>query len=293
MEDYRKEIESSLYLIDNKPNENFDGLSRSEMRYLIYNPFSRDSPFQINRNFSSRILSQIPLLKPVLFLLKKASEIKYIKLTKQGYLPPVLVKQIDDTVLVRGSYLIISSVRLSAEISSIEVHMVREISELCGFLINKNNKLFLSPKWKEHLLKNNLDIIFRYLFMGFTKHYPWTKIGFPSNPNTGQTGFAYTLYLLYKYGRSFKPISFYIDKYVKAFPFTSEELMPIEYSSYPEPRTIPQSDSFPSSFETNTFYRFLVNFNLVDYQWVQKPFFERQLMIKKSKIFNKIVNFKD
>lgn len=293
MENFRKDVESTLYLLDNKPIEDYDGLSRSEMRYLIHNPFTNNSLLEINTNISSRIISQIPYLKPILFLLKKASEVKYIKLSRSGYLPPDLVKKIGDTVTFLHGFLIISSGRLSAEQDSIGVRLSREIAENSGCLVRKKNKLFISPDCKEQLLTGNFSEIFRKVFIGFTQHYEWKRFHYSENPITGQKGFAYTLYLLSKYGKSFKPISFYVDKYVKAFPFTSEELMCTEIMHRPDPIPASPADFFPSSFETVTFRNFLVNFKLVDYQWVEKPNSDRRLMIKKSRTFNKIFNFKN
>jgi len=52
MDNLRKEIEASFLLNDNKPLVEFDGLSRSEMRYLIHSPFSNDSPLKLNRDIS-------------------------------------------------------------------------------------------------------------------------------------------------------------------------------------------------------------------------------------------------
>lgn len=284
MDNIRNKIEIEFLLKDNRPLEEYDGLSRSEMRYLIHNPFSSNSPLKIEKEISDRILNQIPILKPVEFLLDRLIQSKRIRLTKKGYLPTKLVREIYDVVLLKDELIEMNFIRLYSEMSSEKVHITREISEICGFVENENNKLIINTDWKNYYINKNRSKIFRRMFIGFTLHFNWSKIGFCTNQNTGQCGFAYTLYLLSKYGRNFKPLSFYIDKYVKAFPFSQEELRPVMMG-------VCKADSFPSSFKIRTIDGFLANFNLVDYQFVEKRNSERTLMIKKTRIFDKIIKY--
>jgi len=282
--DLRKEIEASFLLKDNKPLGEFDGLSRSEMRYLIHSPFSNDSPLKLNRDISDRTLNQVPILKPIEYLLNRLIQAKKIRLTKKGFLPTAIVKEIYDVVSLKDRIIEMNLVRLYSELSSETVHLTRELSEMCEFIENENNKLLINTVWKNHVLNKNRSKIFRRLFIGFTIHFDWSKIGFCTNPNSGQNGFTFTLYLLSKYGKNYKPLSFYINKYVKAFPFSYEELRPVTMGMC-------MADSFTSSFQMRTIEGFLINFNLIDYQFVEKRQSDRQLMIKKSRIFDKLIKF--
>lgn len=298
MENFNREIESTLHLLDNRPIEEFDGLSRADMRYLIYNPFSKNSPLQISKEISNRVLDQISFLKPFELFLNKCVEVKYIRLTKKGFLPTALVREIDisavrsqDFVSIERSYMRYS------EKDSHTARTVRVTTENAGFLINRNNKLMISQKLKECLQANDRAKIFRGIFKAYTQLYDWKSVIYMDNLNTGQEGFAYTLYLLSKYGKSYRPISFYIDKYFKAFTLKSDLLEPDENDLTTTDLIaskiikLTHSDSPNFSFEIGTFEKFLVRFNLVNYQFVQKQNSERQLMIKKSRIFDKIMTF--
>ena len=282
--DLRKEIEASFLLKDNKPLGEFDGLSRSEMRYLIHSPFSNNSPLKIIKEISDSTLNLIPLLKPIEYLLNRLVQSKNIGLTKKGFLPTAIVKEIYDVFSLKDRIIEMNLVRLYSELSSEAVHLTRELSEICGFIEIENNKLLVNPVWRNHYINKNRSKIFRRLFIGFTIHYDWSKIGFCTNPNSGQIGFAFILYLLSRYGKNFKLLSFYINKYVKAFPFSTEELRPVTMGMC-------MADSFPSSFQMRTIEGFLLNFNLIDYQFVEKRQSDRQLMIKKSRIFDKLIQF--
>jgi hypothetical protein len=284
MDNLRKEIEASFLLNDNKPLVEFDGLSRSEMRYLIHSPFSKDSPLQLNRVMSDRTLDQVPILKPVEYLINRLIQAKKIRLTKKGFLPTAIVKEIYDVFSLKDRIIEMNLVRLYSELSSETVHLTRELSEICEFIENENNKLLINPVWKNHYINKNRSKIFRRLFIGFTIYYDWSKIGFCTNPNSGQNGFTFTLFLLSKYGKNYKPLSFYINKYVKAFPFSYEELRPVTMGMC-------MADSFTSSFQMRTIEGFLINFNLIDYQFVEKRQSDRQLIIKKSRIFDKLIKF--
>lgn len=293
MENFKREIASTLYLLDNKPLRDYDGLSRSDMRYLVHNPFSKDSPLSLRRDISNRILDQMRILRPFEVFLKRCSQTKYVRLTKKGFLPMALVKEVDDSLVRSKDYIFIFITEgLYSEKDSHTARMVRYISEKCGFLERQNNKLMFSPKWKEILLAGDRQRFFRSIFKGYTQCFDWINVVYNDNPNTGQEGFAYTLYLLSKYGKSFKPLSFYTNKYFKAFPL-KPETKAIE--DYDLTASIVESNHFGSTntaFEIATFESFLVRFNLVNYQFVQKQNSDRKLMIKKSSTFDKVLTFK-
>ena len=292
MKDFKTEIESALYLLDNKPLEDFDGLSRADMRYLVHNPFSKDSPLSIRHDISNRIIDQMLIMRPFELFLKRSSQTKYIRLTKKGFLPTALVKEVDDSIFRSKDYLFVYKTEgLYSEKDSHTACMVRYISEKCGFIERQNNKLLFSPQWKESFLAGDRQRFFRSIFRGYTQYYNWINVVYNDNPNTGQEGFAYTLYLLSKYGKYFKPLSFYTNKYFRAFPL-KPETKTIE--DYDLTATIVENahwGSPNSAFEIATFESFLVRFNLVNYQFVQKQNSNRQLLIKKSRAFDKVLTF--
>jgi len=291
--DFKREIESILYLLDNKPLENFDGLSRAEMRYLIHNPFSKDSPINIRHDISNRIIDQMRIMRPFEIFLKRCSQTKYVRLTKKGFLPTALVKEVDDSFVRSKDYIFVYITEgLYSEKDSHTASMVRYISEKCGFIERQNNKLVFSPQWKEYLLAGDRQRFFRSIFRGYAQYFNWINVVYNDNPNTGQEGFAYTLYLLSKYGKSYKPLSFYTNKYFKAFPLKPETKAIEDYDLTAAIVEHTHFGSPNSAFEIATFESFLDRFNLVNYQFVQKQNSNRQLMIKKSRAFDKVLTFK-
>lgn len=284
MDHYHKDIESSLLLLDNRPLEDFEELSKADMRYLIHNPFSKDSPLQINRNIPANVLDQIHLFNQMEFFLERLIDIKELKLTGKGFLPTALVKEIYNNGSIKEEMIEDRIIKLYSETSSDSVHLTRLIAEQCGFLINNQNKLSLTPEWCDKLRNKNRQEIFLFIFSTFTQKFDWKYIGFSPNPNTGQIGFAFSLFLLSKYGNIQRQSTFYTDKYIKAFPFTTEELTPGYLG-------VKSATSFNFSYLTRTIECFLGYFNLATYQYVFKPPRDSNLMIKKSKIFDKIVTF--
>lgn len=299
MENYRRDVESTLYLLDNKPLGIFDGLSRADMRYLIHNPFSKNSPMQISGDIPHKILNQIPLLKPFELFISRCNQVRFIKLTKKGYLPTSLVREIDENTLKSPNFISIEirDYRYS-EKDSVSARFIRDTTEKSGLVLNHKNRLTVSQECREFLIKNDRQSVFHRIFMAYSQLFEWKKEIYQISENTGQDGFAYTLYLLSKYGKSYKPISFYVNKYYKAFSSKQEN-----YDFIQDDMTtldiiganlikMAHHESPHAGFELATFEKFLVRFNLVNCHFVQKPNFTRQLMIKKSKIFEKILTFK-
>ena len=132
----KKRTEAAKILIDNSPIEDFEGFSSSDMRYIIITPFSKDSPFQINKNIPNNILDQIPFFNQIEFLLNKINEAGELKLTAKGSLPTTLVKEIYYLGLIKDEDIENGITKLYAETSSMPIQLTRSGLRKSGFWIN-------------------------------------------------------------------------------------------------------------------------------------------------------------
>jgi hypothetical protein len=49
---YQKEFDTTFILMNNSPVEDFEGFSSADINYLVYEPFSPDSPFRIKKIYT-------------------------------------------------------------------------------------------------------------------------------------------------------------------------------------------------------------------------------------------------
>ena len=97
----------------------------------------------------------------------------------------------------------------------------------------------------------NNRLLFQELYSVFTKKYRWGFLDGYKDEHLGQFGFAFSLLLLHKYGRTERSVDFYAEKYFKAFPVLLE-------NSTESPRFC------NSAYALRTFENFLEFFGLVE-----------------------------
>jgi len=280
----KKDIESIITLFNNRPIDDFEGFSSTDMTYILYEPFSKGSPLQIMKNIPTSILDQIPFLNQIMYFLGRLNDIGELKLTAKGFLPTTLVKDIYDKGFIKDPEIEHKITKLYAETSSNPVHLTRLITELSGFTKKKYNKLSLTKTCKDKLLKKNKQDIFIQIFSTFAQKFNWGYFDGYSSQQTGQLGIAFSLYLLSKYGDTEKQDSFYSEKYLKAFPSLIGDFKN-------DPWTKDIKKDFNSCYSLRTFDRFLVYFNLIDSRTEGRPYLDSKKFIKKTSIFDKIIVF--
>jgi len=281
-----EDLEAIMHLHNNSPLDDFEGFSPADMRYLVHDPFSDDSPMQIRKEISDETFNMIPFLRQTEFLLNEINREGEIKLTAHGFLPVKLVKKIYDQGIIRDEHIEVGIIKIYNEKSSITIRVTRIIAELAGLVQKKKNAFSLSAKARKLVLKESRRDLFILLFSTFATRFNWGYFdGYPS-PNTGQLGFAYTLFLLSKYGDVLNPDTFYALKYTRAFPSLLDEGEPVYLDRDPQ-------TTLNHCYSVRTFERFLAYFNLVELHSQNKKILTGDIFVKKTPVFDKIFFFRD
>ena len=282
MDFYQKDFDPTSILMNNRPIEDFEGFSSTDMHYLVYNTFSPDSPFQIKKNIPDNILDQIPFLVQIEFLLSRINDLGELKLTAKGFLPTTLVKEIYELGLIKDEAIEDGITKLYAETSSQPIQLTRMITELAGFTKKRYNKLTLTKAWRDRLLKKNRQDIFLQTFATFAQKFNWGYFDGYSSQATGPVGFAFSLLLLSKYGDTERLDNFYSEKYLRAFPSLIDLFKD-------DPWVSDSRKSFNSCYSIRTFDRFLDYFNLITIRSEGRQYYDSKKNIKKSSIFDEII----
>lgn len=204
-----------------KPLTAFEGLSAEQMHVLLDDPVAENSVLGCQGGLAENVLNSIPffrLYERLLDLLEKAP----IKLTQKGNLPLSVCSH-----LYAAKFLVQEDIEkgYTKKISEDNVEFLQALKScaLIGPHIKKrNNTLSLTQAGKKSLTKQRTH---RYweLFEIYTQQYNWA---FTDNAQTivGQFGWAYSLFLLHKYGGQWQEPGFYASKFLVAFPHLQQKV---------------------------------------------------------------------
>jgi len=190
----------------------FEGLSPEIMYNLLYSEWSKNI---IVINSDSHNGGDIPIIRQIKYFVNIIKESDGIKLTKAGYLPPIIVKKIYNEHIIPDRMIEMGVTKLTKETDVDNIVVTKIFCELAGLIKIRKNKLSLT---KNAISEINSNKIFdKILFVAFKK-YNWAYFDYFENEMIGGYGNNYTLFLLNKYGNDWKDSGFYADLYFKAFP---------------------------------------------------------------------------
>ena len=89
----------------------------------------------------------------------------------------------------------------------------------------------------------------------FTARFPWASHDGYTSPTAGQVGWAYSVYLLARFGAGAHPASFYAGHYQRAFPIALADFTGATYAS--------PAEQLADCYEVRTLERGLNWFGLV------------------------------
>jgi hypothetical protein len=260
------------FMVNNQSVEDFLGYSPAEMQNILYNPFEADSMVRLRDDIPDEVLDQIPFLRITEYLIDKIKEAGEIKLTKAGNLPVKIVFG------VYGKYFTEDLAKYpfykpTKEQDIASVHVVRIVLELSRLVKKRNNKLSLTKageKLAQHR-RSLLNEILRTYAMRYNMGY---NDGYDA-PNYGNTGLAFILIALHKFGDKPRTSTFYAEKYHTAFPAI--------LASY--------NDYFPGPekcFNLRLVTYFFSFFNFIDKK--NKPMWNENYIFTKSDIYDQVIH---
>jgi hypothetical protein len=241
----------------------FDGLSPEQMKGLVY--------FNCGENMikiKDAKGSDIPLVKQVSYFLDIVDAEKEIKLTKAGYLPPSIVKELYSQKFLSDFLVETGLKKLTKETDAQPIELTTVLCRVGGLTKKRNGILSLTDYGRKlAATKNYLPAI----LTTYCSKLNWTYFDrFREDEEIGQLGCYYSIYLLNKYGDIKREAGFYANKYFKAF-----------FKEYIGINTMQHL-----CYSVRTFNRFAKYFGFIEY------YEENKLMttyVKKSDLFDKYI----
>jgi hypothetical protein len=179
---------------------------------------------------------------------------KQIKLTPLGSLPKKVMIEVYDKKLLLDEHIESGVVKLFREHDCISIMSARYTAEFGGLVKKTNGKLSLTKKGLKLIQPENRLELFNTFFQTFTEKFSWcNNDGFTDEP-VGQIGWAFSIFMLNKFGDQPRLADFYAEKYLKAFP---------HFATFFDPRYSTRQQQFSSCYSIRTFDRFALWFGFV------------------------------
>ena len=279
-----EEVQAVLDQYQQQKNENsvddFHGLSSEQMHRFLHMPF--ETPELIT--FPS-VLKKKPESKAafVLSMLIEGIGEDGIKLTAKGNLGQKFCRQASREYYDRYPDSFMAKLSVRSELNFEPLHTIRLTAQLAGLVRKYKGRLLLTKKCAKARDHNGLRELYPLLLHAYIRKFNWAyRDGFQEVPFIQQS-FLFTLYLLHKYGSSWKPATFYSDSYLQAFPMILQEIEPKPYE--------PPEDTLRHGYILRTLQRFAGFFGLADLEQISEEQINREYRVRSTSLSEKIIQW--
>jgi len=265
-----------------RPIEEFHDISPEQMVRFLYHPFESQEII----HFSQPVIkpSSVPLIQLIQLLFNGIGEMG-IKATAKGNLPRNLCREIALTYWGETDYKnIVGYRRINTEIDFFDLHVARQTAKLAGLIRKYKGKFLLTKKGQVLMVEEKLAELYFLLFKTYTLKFNWGYWDGYEEMQIIQNSFAFTLYLLSRYGSEWQSPQVYSDYALKAFPAVLNEIDDRTWST-PE-------DSFKSCYTIRSVERFALFLGLVEMdQKSEKKTLKKDYQIRKTALLDELVHF--
>jgi SEC-C motif len=259
----------------------FEGLPPEQMGNLLYSPF--DSPQLVT---FPKILDETPdaPLARLFMLLIDAIGEAGLKSTATGNLPRKLCREAALAFHGEEGYREVTRFGgINTEPDFSELHVTRLVAQEAGFVRRYGGKFVVAKSCRDLLATQGMRAIYPQLFDAFVRRYEWGFLDrYPEFPFI-QTSFLFTLLLLTRYGEQWQPDSFYVERFLRAFPAL---LRDAPESPYWTPEKI-----VGNCYSLRSLQRFAEFLGLVEIERVGNRYIPDEINIRKLPLLDQAVRF--
>ena len=259
----------------------FEGLTPNEMHALLYDPFGEDSVVKLNQKLSDTALDQIPYFRLTETLFEIIARTGKLKLTSAtNSLPVKVIQELYGKRFILDYFVEKGLSKMRTEQNSVVFTTLNITTRFSKFIKLTLGVLTFTKAGKAWLVKKDRNELLRDMLQTFTEKLNWAvNDGYPEMP-IGQLGWAYSIFLLLKFGEEIKPISFYSQKYFQAFPSFAER--------YPPEKYLTGEAGCHNCYTTRVVDRFLEWFGLVEVADCKSTFYKKDASMQATELLNEV-----
>ena len=261
--------------------DDFHGLSPEHMYRMLYFPFA--SPELVRFPEVQDIGPTTPIMSLVEQLIDAIGE-SGLKPTAKGNLPQKFCR--DAALAYWGEEVYRENTRyggINREEDFIDLHVTRLVAELAGLIRKYKRKFILSRNCRVLLVQQCSAALHARMFRAYTERFNWAYWDRYPDLRFIQTAFLFTIYLLTRYGDTWRSHQFYEDCFLRAFPMLLDEIPPHQIFS-PE-------EQLRSCFTSRTLVRFVGFLGLAAVESVSDKHFRNKYRVKSLPLLHETVQF--
>ncbi|MCX6277301.1 MAG: hypothetical protein NT004_04290 [Bacteroidetes bacterium] len=246
---YFDAINPSLILQNNTPQEDFCGMTPSEIHHLIYDGWTDKSPIRLQPAIADETIEIIPFFRVVEELVRIIKRDEPVKLTARGFLPVKIPRELYNFRFIPEWYIDLRQAKVLREYDSSVISCARAIVKTSRLVKKVNGRLFLTEKGERLLQPDARSQLFSELLKTYTQIWAWGNMDGYAEAYGVQQLWGFSVHLLFQFGFTPQKVTFYAEKFLVAFPLIAEQFPLREYSN--------PIDDFERCYIIRTFERFL------------------------------------
>jgi len=264
-----------------RPRDEFHGLSPEQMRQILYRPFESTTLIHFPDKLDTRPTA--PILELFSLLTDVIGE-RGLKPTAKGNLPRNFCREAalaywgDEAYREHTRY-----GRINREEDFSDLHVTRLVAGLAGLIRKYKGRFILSRDCRRLLAGDGPVAIYPKLFKSYVQEFNWAyRDGYPELRFI-QSAFLFTLYLLTRYGDTWRTQEFYENAFLRAFPVVLNEV--------PSNPIMSPEDTVCGCYTLRTLVHFVGFLGLAAVEPMSDDLLNRQYRIKALPLLAKVVEF--
>ena len=216
LKELKQESDQFFHSHNEKPMDDFLGLSPNQMEYILYNPFSLTNEifiFEYGSHFKQKI-KEVPFLEQAFYFLNRLYELGEMKATQKGNLPTFFIKELYQKFFSKEDFILIPH----KEDDLLEAKRLKFILNMTGLIKKRKNKFYLTRKGKSLIEDKKIKELFDKLILTLFNKWNWGAFdGFSKLPLI-QTSVVFNIHLLNKKAKNWISGEELGGVFFKAFP---------------------------------------------------------------------------
>ncbi|RAJ90832.1 hypothetical protein LX87_05461 [Larkinella arboricola] len=221
LEEVNQKMAAFMQARNQQPLPDFEGLSPQQMHPLLSDPWGSSSPLCLLPELADSLLDQIPFFV-LMEILYQHLLVQPIKLTLKGNLPLALCRELYECKLLVQEDIELGITKKISEDNVAFLQALKVGLMLSPFVKKRQNALWLTKAGGQALAKQR-SVLFKQVLQDYTHRFNWAYLDQAQTP-AGQFGWAYSLYLVHRYGSQWQNTDFYAAKVLRAFPHLREPI---------------------------------------------------------------------
>jgi len=261
--------------------DEFHGLSPEQMHQILNFPFASQGlvrfPEVLHANPVAPILTLFELLTD-------AIGEQGLKPTAKGNLPRNFCREAAHVYWGEQRYQDKTRyVGINREEDFDDLHVTRLVAELAGLIRKYKGRFILSRDCRRLLAGDGMTTIYPKLFRAYVEQFNWAyRDGYPELRFI-QNAFLFTLYLLTRYGDTWRPQAFYENAFLVAFPRLLDEVPPSQ--------VIPPDETVRCGYTWRSLMHFAGFLGLATVESVSDEFLCHEYRVKALPLLDQVVQF--